>query len=235
MDGNSVATRAQALIQKRDELAVAANRDPRSIKLVGVSKGHSPELIRHAATAGIGTFAENYVQEWEAKREALSGLQVDWHFIGHLQTNKVKAVVGNFDLIHSADRPSLLNTIGRFAQDLGIEQDVLIEVNVAGESGKAGINPRAGKSLISEWDNIDGIRLCGLMLMPPPTLNPEDSRPYFQNARRWLDEWRPSRGDRHPWNELSMGTTQDFAIAIAEGATILRVGTALFGARDHGI
>ena len=235
MDGNSLAARAQALLLKRDELARAADRDPRSIKLLAVSKGHPPELIRQAAALGIDAFAENYVQEWEAKREALSDLNFDWHFIGHLQTNKVKAVVGNVELIHSADRPSLLNTIGRFAQDLGIEQDVLIEVNVAGEAGKAGINPRAGKSLISEWDNIDGIRLCGLMLMPPPTLNPEESRPYFQNARKWLDEWRPSRGDRHPWNQLSMGTSQDFAVAIAEGATILRVGTALFGERNHGI
>ena len=108
-------------------------------------------------------------------------------------------------------------------------------VVVVNEFGKGGINPRAGKSLISEWDNIDGIRLCGLMLMPPATINPEDSRPHFQNARRWLEEWRPSRGDRHPWNQLSMGTSQDFAVAIAEGATILRVGTALFGARDYGV
>jgi pyridoxal phosphate enzyme (YggS family) len=142
----------------------------------------------------------------------------------------VKAVVGHVDLIHSVDRLSLLNTIGRFARDLGIEQDVLVEVNVAGESSKSGINPRAGKSLISEWENIDGIRLCGLMLMPPPAMDPEESRPHFAQARRWLEEWKPSRS-RHPWNQLSMGTSQDFAVAIEEGATLLRVGTALFGPR----
>lgn len=230
MVGTSLASRARELFEKRDAVALNAGRDPLTIKLLAVSKAHRAETVREAAAAGIDSFAENYVQEWQEKSEQLTDLNLHWHFIGHLQTNKVKAVVGNFDLIHSVDRLSLLNTIGRFARDLGIEQDVLVEVNVAGEAGKSGINPRAGRSLISEWDNIDGIRLCGIMLMPPPVADPEASRPFFQQARRWLEEWKPSR-DRHPWNQLSMGTSQDYAVAIEEGATILRVGTALFGPR----
>jgi PLP dependent protein len=230
MGGTSLAMRARQILRDRDDAAIRAGRDPHGIRLVAVTKGHDLAEIRQAVALGLLTFGENYVQEWQSKLEKLKDLPIEWHFIGQLQTNKVKAVVGQVALIHAIDRDSVAAAVSRRAEALGIEQDVLIEVNVGLENSKAGVLPNDGARRIAEWEKLPGLRLCGLMIMPPQGRDAEASRPYFRQAAKWLKEWRPSM-DRHPWRDLSMGTSQDFTVAVHEGATILRLGTVLFGPR----
>jgi PLP dependent protein len=233
MVGNSLAERDQNLRARIETAARRADRDPASIRVVAVTKGVSSDVIREAFALGHRDFGENYVQEWREKRSQVPGCH--WHFIGHLQTNKVREVVGHVALIHSVDRQSLAETIGRQAAAAGIEQPVLLEVS-AGEENKSGLMAEEGARLSAEWALIPGLRLDGLMIMPPFTPRPADSREHFTSLRRCLDEWRPGvlkSGRAHPWRELSMGTSQDFAVAIEEGATVVRLGTTLFGERKQ--
>lgn len=230
MGGTSLAMRARQLILERDRWAQRAGRAPQSIRLLAVSKGHEAHQVRQAAALGLYLFGENYVQEWLEKRELLSGLPLEWHFIGQLQSNKAKAVVGQVALIHALDRDSLAQAISTQAEQSQVTQKVLVAVNLADEPGKSGLSLREGPQWLRTWAKLPGLRLAGLMVMPPPVVNPELSRPYFRQARELLETWRNEVGE-HPWNELSMGTSQDFGVAIEEGATLVRVGTALFGER----
>ncbi len=204
----------------------AAGRPAGSVRLLAISKKMPPDDVRAARAAGQLAFGENYAQELRDKRAALSAdaPAPEWHFVGPLQSNKVKYVVGQAALIHSVDSPALLAAIdGR-----GVPQDCLVQVNVAGEAQKRGVSPDALPALLDAFATATQARCLGLMLIPPFD---EDPRPHFAALRalRAREAARPR--PRVDLRELSMGMSDDFEIAIAEGATIVRVGTAIFGER----
>jgi len=208
--------------------ARASGRDPREIKLVAVSKTVEPARIREAIEAGASILGENYVQEAQKKIE-LMGRPVAWHFIGHLQSNKAKVGVQLFDVIHSLDSVHLAEELNRRAVQSDRVLQVLIEVNLAREVSKFGTDEEKLFALARKVKELDHLSLEGLMTMPPFFETPEESRPYFVELRKWKE-----RMEREgiPIKELSMGMSNDFEIAIEEGATYVRVGTAIFGSRQ---
>ncbi len=210
--------------------AARAGRDPAGIRLMAVSKTVEPERIRQAIDAGIGLLGENYVQEAREKIPAV-GQAVQWHMIGHLQTNKVKYVVTLFDWIHSVDRLELAQELSRRAGQHGRTLNVLIEVNVSGEASKNGARPADVLELARQVAALPNLSVRGLMTMPPYSDDPENSRPYFVALRRLRDELAAAALPGVAMAELSMGMTDDFEVAIEEGATIIRVGRAIFGER----
>ncbi|MDD4241475.1 MAG: YggS family pyridoxal phosphate-dependent enzyme [Smithellaceae bacterium] len=210
--------------------AARAGRDPAGIRLMAVSKTVEPERIRQAIDAGIGLLGENYVQEAREKIPAV-GQAVQWHMIGHLQTNKVKYVVTLFDWIHSVDRLELAQELSRRAGQHGRVLNVLIEVNVSGEASKNGARPADVLELARQVAALPNLSVRGLMTMPPYSDDPENSRPYFVALRRLRDELAAAALPGVAMAELSMGMTDDFEVAIEEGATIIRVGRAIFGER----
>lgn len=219
----------------RRRLAAAAhrvNRLPSDITLVVVTKTFGPDLVRAAAAAGQRVFGENRVQEALAKRDALSDLPLDWHLIGHLQTNKVRKAVGAFGLIHGVDSHELLEKINRVAGDVGVKQRILLQVDLAGETTKSGV-PEAGlPALVQAAVEAPHVDLAGLMTIPPRPDEPESSRPWFARLRQLRDSLVVQGVPADRLKDLSMGMSGDFEIAIEEGATIVRVGSAIFGARD---
>ena len=222
---------AQNLKEVRAAMAAAcrrAGRDPGSVRLVAVSKTVERERIQAAIDAGQDLFGENYLQEARDKIAAL-GRQVGWHLVGSLQTKKAKAAVELFDLIHAVDRLKLAQALDAAAAGLGRVQDVLIQVNQAGEDTKSGVEPAAAPELVREVTRLPHLRLLGLMTMPPWFPDPEAARPYFRALRELRDRLRSLIG--LPLSELSMGMSGDFEVAIEEGATLVRVGTAIFGRR----
>jgi pyridoxal phosphate enzyme (YggS family) len=207
----------------RERVARAAERSgrrPEDVLLIGVSKTVDAERIRQGVAAGLRALGENRVQEAKDKI-ALLGRPVPWHLIGHLQTNKVKDALALFDLIHSLDRLELAREIHRRAQ--GRPVDALLQVNVGGEASKGGFEPAEVAAALDALAAFPALRVRGLMTIPPPVERAEDARPWF----RALAEL----AKRHGLTELSMGMSADFEIAIEEGATMVRVGTAIFGAR----
>ncbi|MEE9935009.1 MAG: YggS family pyridoxal phosphate-dependent enzyme [Deltaproteobacteria bacterium] len=210
--------------------AARAGRDPAGIRLMAVSKTVEPERIRQAIDAGIGLLGENYVQEAREKIPAV-GQAVQWHMIGHLQTNKVKYVVTLFDWIHSVDRLELAQELSRRAGQHGRVLNVLIEINVSGEASKNGARPADVLELARQVAALPNLSVRGLMTMPPYSDDPENSRPYFVALRRLRDELAAAALPGVAMAELSMGMTDDFEVAIEEGATIIRVGRAIFGER----
>jgi PLP dependent protein len=205
-----------------------AGRAPQEVRLVAVSKTVDPERVRQALAAGQDIFGENYLQEAKDKIATL-GRQVEWHLVGHLQTNKAKPAVELFDLIHAVDRLKLARALDAAAAALGKVQDVLIQVNLAGEDTKSGVAPEAAADLLKEMAQLPHLRIMGLMTMPPWFPDPEMARPYFKALRELRDRLREQSG--LPLAELSMGMSGDFAVAVEEGATLVRVGTAIFGER----
>jgi PLP dependent protein len=200
---------------------------PDGIWIVAVSKTFGLDAIEEALAAGVTDLGENRAQELKEKRAAV-GDRARWHFIGHLQTNKVRAVVGLAELIHSVDRFGVAEAIGRRAMAMDVTQRVLVEVNVAGESTKQGVEPARAVQLCEEISALEGLELSGLMTMPPLPAAAEDSRPHYATLRELGERVRtrvPSAG------ALSMGTTRDLEVAVEEGATHLRVGEAIFGPR----
>lgn len=227
----AVAENFRTVLGKVEAAAKRAGREPGSVRLVTVSKTVPVERIREAVEAGARILGENRVQEALTKMEAaaFSGLPApEWHLIGTLQKNKARHAVGVFSLIHSIDSIELAREVGRQAAKKGIRQEVLIEVNVAGEATKHGIPPEEALAAAKEVALIPGIELQGLMCVPPFTDDPEDSRPHFAGLRELLADINRAG---IPASELSMGMTQDYEVAIEEGATLVRVGTAIFGAR----
>lgn len=210
--------------------AARAGRDPAGIRLMAVSKTVEPERIRQAIDAGIGLLGENYVQEAREKIPAV-GQAVQWHMIGHLQTNKVKYVVTLFDWIHSVDRLELAQELSRRAGQHCRTLNVLIEINVSGEASKNGARPADVLELARQVAALPNLSVRGLMTMPPYSDDPENSRPYFVALRRLRDELAAAALPGVAMAELSMGMTDDFEVAIEEGATIIRVGRAIFGER----
>jgi len=234
----------ERIIQIKKEIATAASechRKPEDIQLVAVSKKHSVQRIWTAIQAGVQTLGENYIQEARDKIESIGSMiqenpeihEPSWHFIGHLQRNKAKYAVRYFDWIHSVDSQPLMEEINRCASKHNKRQNILIQVS-GGERQKSGISPKKVLSLIETGMMLKNITICGLMIMPPFTEDPEKSRPYFQNLARLLNHIKEKHPNdpEHPLNQLSMGMTSDFHIAIQEGATFVRVGTAIFGKRE---
>jgi pyridoxal phosphate enzyme (YggS family) len=227
---------AQNLAAVRDRMAAAArraSRDPAEVRLVAVSKTVAVARLQEAAAAGQRLFGENYLQEARPKVAAL-GPGVEWHFIGHLQSKKAKGAVELFDLIHSVDRPKLAQALEETAARRGKVQEVLIQVNLAGEESKSGAAPATMPDLLREIRSCPHLRVMGLMTMPPWLADPEAVRPYFKALRELRDSLRLMSLTESMLPELSMGMSGDFEAAIEEGATLVRVGTAIFGSRPSG-
>ena len=210
--------------------ALRCGRDLLKVRLVAVIKTVEAERVRQAISAGVKILGENYVQEAQKKIEIL-GHNVAWHFIGHLQTNKAKAAVHLFDLIHSVDSLNLAKELNKQAQQQGKVLPVLLQVNLSGETTKFGAREKEIFQVIEELSAMEGLLVKGLMTMPPSFEDPEASRPYYVELRK-LGEWLAQQKlSRISIEELSMGMSNDFEVAIEEGATLVRVGTAIFGAR----
>ena len=207
--------------------AQRVRRDPTEIEIVAVSKTQTVDVIREAMRAGIYVFGENKVQE--AARKIAELERGSWHLIGHLQTNKAKLAVQLFDSIDSVDRLELAQEIDRRAEPLGKSQNVLLQVNVAGESSKFGCTPEAARGLAEAINALPQLTLRGLMTIAPYSDDPEQSRPHFARLRELRGRLERDTGLQLP--VLSMGMSGDFAVAIEEGSTSVRIGTALFGAR----
>jgi pyridoxal phosphate enzyme (YggS family) len=199
--------------------------------LVAVSKTHPVELVAEAREAGLTVFGENYVQEAEEKVRAFP--DAEWHLIGKLQANKVKKAVSLFGWIQTIDSTRLLAEISRRCVEAGKTLPVLIEVNLAGEGSKAGIPPDGIPALLSAAAGMPGVIVRGLMAIPPMTEDPEESRPHFARLREMLGRYASIGVAAGEMTELSMGMSSDFEAAIEEGATMVRVGTAIFGSRSR--
>jgi pyridoxal phosphate enzyme (YggS family) len=215
----------------RAEIAEAAKKAGRridEIELVAVSKGHDAEKVREAMAAGQVLFGESKVQEARAKIPSLSS-QARWHFIGHLQRNKVRHALPLFELIHSVDSRELAEHLSRVATEEGVFPRVLLEVNVAGEASKFGFTPEQLTRNMEQLLQLERLEISGLMTIPPVADEPEKARGYFEQLRRLRDDLEKHFGVK--LSTLSMGMSGDFAVAIEEGATLVRVGTAIFGER----
>jgi hypothetical protein len=219
----------------RARLAQAAARSARpasDVRLVAISKTFGPEHVRAAYAAGQRDFGENRVQEALEKRAALADLgDIRWHLVGHLQSNKARKVVGPFGLVHSVDSRDLLLRLDAVAREQGVTVDVLLQVDLAGEATKFGAPLEALAPLVDAAVACEGTRMAGLMLLPPWFDDPEEARPYFRRLRQIRDDLRARGVPASMLRELSMGMSHDFEVAIEEGATLVRVGTAIFGSR----
>ena len=216
--------------RRADDAARAAGRDPRNVRLIAGSKTFGIEHIRLAATAGQTEFGENRVQEALGKCAEGSDLDVRWHLIGHLQTNKVRKVVEPFSWIHSVDRLELLRRLEQAAAEQGTKPNLLIQVDLADEATKHGGPEAEVRRILDAATTCRWITIHGLMVMPPWSRNPEATRPYFRRLRQLRDELRAA-GPGSRLDQLSMGMSHDLEVAVEEGATMVRVGTALFGPR----
>lgn len=226
---------AENLARIQQRLTAAANRagrDPKEIKLVAVSKHFSADLIREAYNAGQTIFGENYIQEVVEKKRLLPK-EISLHFIGHLQRNKAKLAADNCTVIETIDSFRLAKTLNDHLRQAQRTMEVLIQVNIANEVGKSGIAGEETLELLTEMQELSQLKVSGLMTMPPFSTEPEDSRPHFRNLRLLADSLA-TQGFFPEVNtpQLSMGMSDDFHIAIEEGATIVRVGTAIFGKRQ---
>lgn len=213
--------------------AIRAGRDPEEVTLIAVTKTVTVHQIKEAMDAGLRTFGENRVQEAKAKIEELSAGRtmpsVSWHLIGHLQKNKAKYAVRLFDLVHSLDSTGLAEELNSQAEKIGKVQEVLVEVKLSSEETKHGVARTELPELLKMVRTMEHLRLRGLMTVPPFFEHPEEARPYFRELRE-LRDGADAAG--HPLPELSMGMSNDFEVAIEEGATMVRIGTAIFGERS---
>lgn len=222
----------RAVQEKIAAAARAAGRDPGAISLCAATKTQTDGTIRDVIAAGVRLCGENRVQELTAHLEANAYAGAEVHFIGHLQTNKVRQVVGRVSLIHSVDSDRLLRAIDAQAGKLGLVQDILLEVNIAGEESKGGISPKELPDLAELAQNFSHVRLRGLMAIPPVATVSGANRKYFSQMRNLFVDITRKMSDNYPvMDYLSMGMSADFEDAVAEGATLVRVGTVLFGPR----
>lgn len=225
------------LKQIQEEIRIAARqagRDPSEITLVAVSKTYGPEAVNEAISAGAADIGENKVQEILDKYEKV--LPVRWHMIGHLQTNKVKYIVDKVSMIHSVDSLKLAKEISRRCLSAGRAMEILIQINGGMESNKYGIPAEEVPELVRKIrEECPGVRVRGLMCVVPYLEDPEEVRPFFRQAKEVFDRCRDGMEDKENFDCLSMGMSHDFHVAIQEGATHVRVGTSIFGARDYSI
>lgn len=213
------------------DAARKSGRDPASVRLVAVTKTVAPERILQARDAGVDIFGENRIQEAREKIVRLAAEKIHWHFIGHLQKNKVKYLDGLFDLIHSIDSAVLAEAVHQKSIEHGRVCPVLIQVNVSGEASKFGVPPEILEDTLVRVSKLDGIRVRGLMTIAPYDPDPEKSRGHYSRLRELRDRCAQSAIGNVELDELSMGMSNDFTVAIEEGATLVRVGTAIFGGR----
>jgi pyridoxal phosphate enzyme (YggS family) len=230
----------QNLQELKSRIAGAAQRSgrrPEDVRLLAVTKTVSMDRIREAISSGQRLFGENYVQEAAKKLESLGGLyhEATWHFIGHLQRNKAKLAVQLFDCIETVDNLKLARALDRHAKAAGKRLSVYVQVNVARDLRKSGLSPEELPIFLTQAAELSGIDICGLMTMPPWEPEPESLRPWFRALRDLRDEMNVGLGLSPGLKELSMGMSQDFETAIEEGATVVRIGTALFGRRECSI
>lgn len=221
-------SRLSAIKSRISEVAIACGRSPETVRLVAVSKTHPAETIREAYEEGQTVFGENRVQELLSKAPELPGT-IEWHLIGHLQKNKIRKVLPYCALIHGVDSLELAQDIDRIAAEIGLFPRVLLEVNVAGEASKFGFSPDKLEACWEQLLTLPRLQVDGLMTIAPICEKPEEVRPFFA-ALRNLKESLEVKGGA-PLAELSMGMSGDFEVAIAEGATLVRIGTAIFGSR----
>ncbi len=226
---NSIEKNLHHVRQRIEGAAMKAGRDPNTITLVAVSKLKPAPMIREAYGAGQRAFGENYAQDMVDKAKQLADLDIEWHFIGHLQRNKAKIVAPIAACVESVDSVPLAEALDRRA---GRPLDILIEVNIGQEETKAGVAEDDLPPLIADCTRFKRLNLKGLMIIPPYMPDPEASRPYFQKLRTVLERINEQKLAPHPLTELSMGMSHDFEVAIEEGATMVRVGTAIFGERE---
>jgi len=227
-----------AKVRARIEKACArADRDPATVRLVAVSKRHPPEAIREAHAAGQRDFGENYAQELRDKAAALADLEgLRWHFIGPMQRNKVRYLVGTTFLCHAIDRLEAARALSERSVREQVVSACLLAVHLGGETSKHGAPPAEVPALLEACQTLPGIAVRGLMSLPPYAAAPEETRPYFQELARLRAQLAPSldqAGGRNTFGELSMGMSHDLEVAIEEGATLVRIGTALFGERPQ--
>ena len=216
------------------DAATRAGRDPGEIKLVAVSKTHPAEVLREAIAAGAAVFGENKVQEADGKIADVGRDAAEWHLIGHLQSNKARKAVELFDVIHSVDSLELATRLERICNEAGRgELSVFVQVDLAGEETKSGISESELPELARYLQTCKHLRFSGLMVLPPFFDTAEETRPYFKRLRAIRDSLAAQNAFANGRGELSMGMSHDFAVAIEEGATLVRVGTAIFGQRDH--
>ena len=226
---------AENLQEVRAEMEAAARRagrDPGEVMLLAVTKTHPVAVVREAIAAGLTELGENRVQELLEKQAQITD-PVRWHLIGHLQTNKVKNVVGRVALIHSVESLRLAEEISRKAVALGLVQNVLVELNMAGEESKFGIKPEECRAFLRQIAPLPGLKVKGLMTVAPFVEDPERNRVYFRQMRELSVDIAAEKLDNVDMEHLSMGMSNDFAVAVEEGATIVRVGTRLFGERTY--
>jgi pyridoxal phosphate enzyme (YggS family) len=231
---DSAALRAR-LARVRERIARAAGRvgrDPASIRLVAVSKTFSADYVRVVADAGQRHFGENKVQEGLDKIASTTDLDLTWHLIGHLQSNKARKAVAHFDAIHSVDSAALVAKLDELAAAAGRQLMLLIQVDLAGEATKHGAAPAEVGAILDAAHGRSAVRVSGLMLLPPAVADPEAARPYFAALTRLRDDLVARGHDPATLAGLSMGMSHDFEVAIEEGATLVRVGTAIFGPRQ---
>lgn len=223
----------QEIEKKIEEACRRAGRDRSEVTLIAVSKTKPVSMLQEAYSAGIREFGENKVQEMMDKYDVLPD-DIHWHMIGHLQRNKVKYLMGKAALIHSVDSLRLAEEISAQSVRHQVVTDILIEVNIAGEETKFGTDREEAISLVEEASRLPGIHICGLMTIAPFVENPEDNRTYFRQIRELSVDIAAKKIDNVDMRILSMGMTGDYEVAIEEGATMVRVGTGIFGARDYG-
>ena len=229
----SIAENIAAIRGKMDAAAIAAGRDPRDILLCAATKMNNADAVRQAIAAGVNCCGENRVQELTQKLSENAYVGAPVHFIGHLQTNKVKQVVGKVDLIQSVDSEHLAAAIQAQAAKVGIVQDILLEVNIAGEDSKSGFSVPALYSFLENTAQFPNIRIRGLMAIPPITQNSTDNHKFFQEMYNLSVDITAKKYDNVLVDILSMGMSGDYVDAIACGSTMVRLGTAIFGARDY--
>ena len=229
----SIRENVAAIRARMDAAALAAGRDPGQIQLLAATKMNDAAAVRQAVEAGVDCCGENRVQELTEKlpQGAYTGVPV--HFIGHLQTNKVNKVVGRVDLIQSVDRLPLLEAVDKTARRLGIRQDILLEINIGAEPQKSGFTPAEARALAARMGEYPGVFLRGLMAIPPISEKKGDNCKYFEKMQNLYIDIAGEKYDNVSMVCLSMGMTDDFEDAIACGSTMIRVGTAIFGARHY--
>ncbi len=224
----SLKDRIKKIQKEIQESAVGVGRDPSSVTLLAVSKRQPIEKIIEALKCGLVEFGENYVQELAEKRKTIQGCK--WHLIGSIQSKKVKSVAGQVELIHTVDRLKLLTLLNEECARVGCRQKVLLQVNISGEASKSGFSPSEIFDVVAEYEKYPHLEIDGFMTMPPFTDHPEDSRSIFRELSEIQKKAR-LKVNQLEFPTLSMGTSQDFRVAIEEGSTIVRVGTAIFGER----
>jgi len=229
--GDSIAQRVRLVLGNIRRAAERAERSPGGVRLVAATKTVPVERIQEGIAAGLSILGENRMQEALAKMAQLKEAPVRWHFIGQLQRRKVRTIVGLFDVIHSVDSVELAQEIDRRAGEAGMTQTILLEVNMGGESTKAGFQPDEIERQIPVLGVLPHVRIQGLMTIPPPTPEPEQARSYFRGLRELAGRIAGQGVPSVTMQELSMGMSHDYEVAIEEGATLVRVGTAIFGAR----